>query len=150
MADLPSSEQIGALNETLKIGLGGLASLIAGAGTLYTFLSNRNKNTADTNTKVTQINTAALSQHAHDMDAMKNNAKAEIAVLKGQISEMQSDLAESVRQIKIAAGKLHSEATDGLSMIPKIQDALEAQQREIEAEKLRKDEILRIINKGKP
>lgn len=81
MADIGSlvavrPETITALNETVKIAFGGIASVTAAVGAIYTVVSSRNNRVAKLNTTITAVNTTALETHTVSMtDAMDAHAK---------------------------------------------------------------------------
>ncbi len=146
---LDNPEAIKALTETLKVIFAGIGSLGVALGTVYTFLSNRNARVAKANTEVTAVNTATLSTHTDEMLALKAEAKTELKAFKSELSEMLLDLATSVNKLKLVSVKVANAADQKLGLIPRVQDTLAQQQKEIETERKRTDEILEVITKGK-
>lgn len=118
----------------------GIACLITTAVTmLNNFRTKKNTEANDATTKM-------LESHKNEMIALKNqtqtNIKSLIVDLEKTVASTKKDLLEEIEKVKIVVVKASNAVDQRLSMIPKVQDAIEQQKKRV-------DEILTVLTKGK-
>lgn len=130
MADLNplvvNPDNIRALNDTIKIAFGGIASIAAAIGTIYTVMSSRHAKIAKCNSEITAVNTEALATHSKDLADFKSAQSKEMDEFKKSVGEMKQEISAELNKIKLVVVKVSNATDQKLGMIPRLQDALES------------------------